>query len=94
MRANDFLTAIVIPTVTSEYEGIFLQEKETYIPLARIDIRDHKLIFQFKKNAKQLPMKEIYTKLMIHKTFQLVYLYEDVLTPVYGFHQLENKLIL
>ena len=94
MRANDFLTAIVIPTITDDYEGIFLQAKEGSIPLEKIEVREHQLVFQFNKRANVLPMKDVYTQLMLHKTFPLFYLYEEKLTPVYGFHQIEKKLIL
>ncbi|KAF1297495.1 hypothetical protein BAU15_07205 [Enterococcus sp. JM4C] len=94
MRANDFLTAIVIPTISDNYEGVFLQKKETFIPLAAIEVQETRLIFNFQQAATPLPMKEVYTKLMLYKTFQLMYSYENTLTPIYGFHQLDNKLIL
>ncbi|MGM0124758.1 hypothetical protein IGI37_002152 [Enterococcus sp. AZ194] len=94
MRANDLLTAIVIPTITEEYAGIFLQKKDRFLPLTAINIQDRHLIFDFQPSLTPLTMKEVYTKLMLYKTFQLLYSYEGTLNPIYGFHQLENKLIL
>jgi hypothetical protein len=94
MRARDLLTALTI-TTQKEYQGIYLKQETSLIPFTTItkDSSENLLLFS-EPNQPALPIKELYTYLMLNKHSPLIYWNGESWQPVYGFREENQQIIL
>ena len=93
MRASDLLSALVINPTENDYEGLFIEQNKELKPVTNIEKNGETIVFTFDEGTPET-MSIIYKLLMLNKRCQL---YKRVNTedlPVYGFKEVERKIVL
>lgn len=95
MRCQEMLTAISKGPEKGEFVGVYLDEKTRLIPFTSIRLDDEEdLLLYFEAQKPPLVMKDFFTQLMLQRNHYLKYWHNGKKRPIYGFKEIDRKLVL
>jgi hypothetical protein len=93
MRASDLLSALVINPTENDYEGLFIEQNKELKPVTNIEKNGETIVFIFDEGTPET-MSIIYKLLMLNKRCQLLKRVDNADTPVYGFKEIDRKVVI
>lgn len=93
MRASDLLSALVINPTGTDYSGLYVEKNKVLNPIINIE-KDGETIIFIPGEGTPERMSIIYKLLMLNKRCQLYKRVESEDQIIYGFKEVDGKIVL